>query len=132
MSKQPAKTKVETWPFPTPGILDAREEDDDEEYVNKRATLLKDALRKIEPRITPVQKSMLLNHYKSPNMTRSVWKLAELAGFKGRGSRTLEYEKLVGLITDAANRNLGFGEYEFIGNGLFNIAKHNGTWDKNR
>lgn len=67
----------------------------------KWVTAYKNALLKIEPEINEGQRTMLLGHYRAPDMALSVKRLAEIAGYQGDRAGSLQYGKLARKISEA-------------------------------
>lgn len=74
---------------------------DPEENVNY-VEMFKRALLQLKPKITDGQMKMLVGHYVAPDMTLSVLKLAELAGYNGSSPGKLHYGKLARAISECS------------------------------
>jgi hypothetical protein len=63
--------------------------------------IFKEALNIIEPTINEGQRKMLIGHYHAPEMSLSVKRLAEIAGYEGAKTGSLHYGKLARKISEA-------------------------------
>lgn len=86
------------------------ENDDDDSDPRETIDAFKTALIAIESKITDGQRKMLVGHYKAPEMTLSVTKLAELADYKGAAPGKLHYGKLARNLAEAMDETPPTGD----------------------